>query len=97
MNWEIGLCEIGDPSLCLLSFIAPPCGAAVARHYLDQSPILFNICCLNPIAARWLIRTAYNINGDDVDDMCVGVFCPCCSINQVLIVLIDISSSIILN
>jgi Cys-rich protein (TIGR01571 family) len=84
MNWEIGLCEIGDPLLCLLSFIAAPCAAAAARHYADQSSIIFNICCVNPIATRWLLRTAYDISGDAVDDMCIGTICFCCSINQVL-------------
>lgn len=83
MNWEVGICEPGEISLCLFAFLAPPCAAAVARHYMDQSSILFNTCCINPIATRWMIRTAYDISGDEVDDICIGTLCFCCSINQV--------------
>ena len=83
-NWKIGLLEIGEPSDCLYSFCAPPCASAAARNHLDQSSICFNIICLNPIAARWLIRTAYEIPGDANNDLLVGSLLCCCSINQVI-------------
>lgn len=83
-NWTVGLCEIGTCTDCLLSFICPQIATAYARSYMDDSPLLFNICCLNPVAARWMIRTAYEINGDENDDICVGCCCICCSVNQML-------------
>jgi hypothetical protein len=37
---------------------------------------------MNPIATRWLIRTAYGIPGSDCSDLLAAWCCPCCSVNQ---------------
>ncbi len=84
-NWSIGLCEIGDIYLCLYSCLCPFCATASARSKLDSSPFMYNLFCLNHIVARWLIRSAYGIHGDHIEDLLCGLFCPLCSINQVCI------------
>lgn len=86
-QFAIGLFEIGDCSSCLCSYICCPCALASARSHLDDSVYVFNIaclpcCCITPV--RWMIRTAYDIPGDAWGDCLRSVFCPCCTINQLL-------------
>ena len=38
--------------------------------------------CVNPVAARWMIRTAYGLRGGAVDDTIKSIVFPCCSVNQ---------------
>lgn len=38
---------------------------------------------MNPIILRWITRSAYNIPGSAWEDCFLGMFCPCCVINQV--------------
>eukprot|EP01039_Chlorochromonas_danica_P001676 gene1676-1830_t len=83
-NWEIGLFEIGDCCLCLYSFTCCSCAAASARSALDGSSWCVNTTCLSSALLRWLVRTAYDIEGDAHDDCWKGLCCPCCVINQAL-------------
>lgn len=38
--------------------------------------------CLNCVAGRWMIRTAYGIPGGALDDTLKAALLPCCSVNQ---------------
>jgi hypothetical protein len=57
----------------------------MARTNLDNSSCLFNLMCL-PICcmptSRWIVRTAYDIEGDETDDLFSSLFLPCCTVNQ---------------
>lgn len=55
-----------------------------ARFKLDGSDCYLNCCYLNPIVLRWMTRSAYNISGSECEDVCLGLFCSCCVINQTL-------------
>lgn len=45
---------------------------------------LFNFCCLNIVPSRWLMRSAYNIPGDEMNDCILAAACPCCVVNQMI-------------
>mmetsp|Transcript_9388 Transcript_9388/g.12999 ORF Transcript_9388/g.12999 Transcript_9388/m.12999 type:complete len:313 (+) Transcript_9388:86-1024(+) len=83
-NFEIGLCEVGDPLSCVYSFLCTPCAMAQSRTALDSSGVCFNFFCLSLPAYRWMARTAYGIgDGNDfVEDCALSLFCPCCVTNQ---------------
>ena len=83
-EWEIPLLTMGDWKTCLFSYLCLPCAAAHARSNLDDSNVIFNACCLTLPANRWLIRTAYGINGDSFDDVTTSLFCAPCVVNQML-------------
>ena len=87
-EWVIGLCEVGDPASCALSFFCSPCALAYSRSNLDDSSCVFNLLCLPyccmPVS-RWLLRTAYDIKpalGSDSMDCIESSFLPCCVVNQ---------------
>ena len=87
-KWVIGLCEVGDPASCVLSYICSPCALAYARSNLDDSSCMFNLICM-PICcmpvSRWLLRTAYDIEpaqGIEAMDCVESAFLPCCVVNQ---------------
>lgn len=54
-----------------------------ARTKMDGSSCCVTCFHINPIILRWATRSAYNIPGSDTEDLCYGLFCPCCVINQV--------------
>jgi len=82
INWEIGSfdCSIGKD--CLSSFICPCFTSAYSRTLFDGSPFIFNLFCVGFIPTRYLIRTAYGINGSISDDILKSILCSCCSANQ---------------
>ena len=83
-NWEIPLFTIGDYKICLFSYLMAPCAMAYARSQLDDSNIVFNLSCTCLPLNRWLIRTAYGINGDTMEDVATSVCCFPCTVNQML-------------
>ena len=83
-EWEIPLFTMGDPKVCLFSFLCPCCAAAHARSRMDDSNLVFNVSCLCLPLTRWLIRTAYNINGDPMEDAATSICCFPCAVNQIL-------------
>ena len=82
VNWEIGLFECGSISDCIFACCFPFIASSYTRTLFDGSPFIFNIFCLGFIPTRYLIRTAYGINGSPIDDCSKGIFCSCCSANQ---------------
>jgi len=76
--------ETGDFGICLYSFICPPCAMASARQLMDESSFLTTCFNANPVALRWLVRSAYHIPGSEVEDCLLGTFCSCCIINQLI-------------
>ena len=83
-NWETPLFTIGDYKICLFSYLMAPCAMAYARSQLDDSNIVFNLSCTCLPLNRWLIRTAYGINGDTMEDVATSVCCFPCTVNQML-------------
>ena len=83
-NWEIPLFTIGDYKICLFSYLMGPCAMAYARSQLDDSNIVFNLSCTCLPLNRWLIRTAYGINGDTIEDVATSICCFPCAVNQML-------------
>lgn len=81
-SFKIGLCEVGDCESCLFSYCCSCCAIAQARTYVDNSPPIFNFCCMSHVTERWLIRSAYGIPGDACADCYTSFFCPCCAANQ---------------
>mmetsp|Transcript_8709 Transcript_8709/g.8823 ORF Transcript_8709/g.8823 Transcript_8709/m.8823 type:complete len:246 (+) Transcript_8709:96-833(+) len=81
-EWDIGLFSIGECSSCLYSYLCCPLAFSEAKYTLDGSQFSFNYSCINCIVQRWLVRTAYGIDGSGCRDMLTVCFCPCCSANQ---------------
>lgn len=81
-SFKIEICEVGECESCMFSYCCSCCAIAQARTYVDNSPPIYNFCCLNHVVERWLIRSAYNIPGDACADCYTSVFCPCCVANQ---------------
>ena len=73
-EWELSLFEIGELQTCILSYIFAPCAIAYARNQLDESPIIFNLFCTSICTNRWLVRTAYGINGEAETGTLYNVF-----------------------
>lgn len=72
-------------NLCLVccdSYCFTNCAAAQARSQMDGSSCCFNMCAMNPVVTRWLIRSAYGIPGSVWEDCLFTMCCPCCAINQ---------------
>ena len=82
-KWNIELGEIGNPYLCILSFFLTPIAVAYTKYYFDNTPICFSLFFGNHVNNRRDVRLAYNIKGNDFDDICTSILCCCCSINQV--------------
>jgi len=85
---SINLFDVGNNEDCLYSCLCCPCAIAQSRSNLDNSSFMFNMCCMNvfctsAVTTRWLIRSAYGIEGRPRDDLINGIFCPCCSANQI--------------
>lgn len=73
---------IGNASDCRYSYLCCPCALAQSRSNLDGSSFLFNLFCSCALPNRWLIRTAYGIEGRPFDDLISAICFPCCSVNQ---------------
>lgn len=58
------------------------CALASARRSLDGSNWWMNFFVLEPTIARYMIRTAYHIEGDVWLDCCLSCCCFPCSVNQ---------------
>jgi len=82
-DWDIGLFSCGNWQSCIYSYLCCPCAYAEAKYSLDGSQFFFNYTFINCIVDRWLVRTAYGIDGTGVNDMLTACFCPCCSVNQI--------------
>ena len=84
-NFQIELCDVGDTKSCLYSYFCCPCALAESRTYLDGSQFEFNLCCLQLIPYRWMVRSAYEIGDTDIarHDWLIGIFTPCCAVNQI--------------
>ena len=76
--------SIGDPKLCVTSFLLGPCSYAYARNQLDDSSLLATLFCTCLPLNRFLIRSAYHIDGSAFEDVIVSLFCFPCAVNQVL-------------
>mmetsp|Transcript_31232 Transcript_31232/g.52231 ORF Transcript_31232/g.52231 Transcript_31232/m.52231 type:complete len:277 (+) Transcript_31232:41-871(+) len=81
-KWTISLWECGNLSDCMFACFCPCIAHAMARHYLDGSSKTFNFCCMSWHIERWMIRTAYGIDGSCGEDYCVPCCCVPCSVNQ---------------
>lgn len=77
----LALSRSTDAASC--SFILPTFAMGSARGKLDGSSCCVTCFHMNPIVLRWITRSAYNIPGSDLEDCMYGLFCPCCTINQV--------------
>jgi hypothetical protein len=84
IDWEIGLYDSGDVLYCFYSYFCCPCALASSRSYLDDSSWLYNIFCSKICITRWLIRSAYSIEGHVAYDVMASMCCPCCIVNQML-------------
>lgn len=71
-------------NVSLLSLFCPQCAMGTARSQLDGSDFCVTCFNINPIVLRWATRSAYHIRGELWEDCLLGLFCPCCTINQVL-------------
>lgn len=80
-SWSINLFDVGNNEDCLYSYCCCPCAVAQSRSNLDNSSFLFNFFCTTAVPTRWLIRSAYGIEGRPRDDL-ISLSCPCCSANQ---------------
>ena len=81
-DFVVPIFGVGNTKDCMFSWCCCPFALAQSRTTLDGSPFCFNVFCLNPVAARWTIRTAYGLRGEALDDTVKSVFFPCCSVNQ---------------
>ena len=66
------------------SCCCPYCALAQARTNLDDSSLFFNLCFVTSCPTRWMIRTAYGIQGNAYEDCYVPCCCVCCTANQLL-------------
>ena len=83
-DWAIQLFECGAVDQCCYAWWCPQCAMAQARSNLDGTDCAFNYCYGGPCPVRWMIRTAYGIQGSAEEDLCVVWCCACCAINQML-------------
>lgn len=83
-QFSVPLCGIGNIGGCLYSYLCTQCAMGTARHALDGSDCMVTCFNINPVLLRWTTRSAYNIPGNAWEDCIAGVFCPCCTVNQVL-------------
>jgi len=83
-DWAIQLFECGAIDQCCYAWWCPQCAMAQARSNLDGTDCGFNYCFGGPCPVRWMIRTAYGIQGSAEEDLCVVWCCSCCAINQML-------------
>ena len=81
-EWSISLCAPGTCNDCMYAYCCTPCALAQSRTNLDGTSCCFNFLLGNAISMRWMIRTAYGIQGDDCSDCCTTLCCPCCVVNQ---------------
>ena len=85
-DWVLGLCDTGpwaSPD-CWYACCCPHFALASARTDLDGSDCCFNCCCVTPLNARWLVRTALGIPGTAERDCCLTCCCVWCVANQTL-------------
>ena len=78
----------------LRSCCCTPCAIAQSRTHLDNSPCCFNLLALTPCVVRYLVRSAYNIPGTVMEDICVMTCCPICATNQIYQTTIDKGSPV---
>jgi Cys-rich protein (TIGR01571 family) len=83
-GWTIDVFQRGGTETCLYSWCCSCCAMGDIRSQLDGSNYYVSCCCISVPAMRWMVRTAYNIEGNAQWDCWTAYFCPCCSINQML-------------
>lgn len=83
-TFSIGLYEIGRCSSCMFSYCCTPCAFAQARSKLDGSSCWFNTFFVPAPVTRWFIRSAYNIEGSEVNDILTTCCFTPCAANQLL-------------
>lgn len=88
-QWKVGLFEVGDCGQCLYSYCCCVCAMASTRTHVDDSQCLFNLFCGTSPVSRYFVRTAYEIPGNATNDIAINLFCPCCSVNQMLQTAVD--------
>jgi hypothetical protein len=71
----------GGAGTCLAAFFCCLSSSSVRTEF-DNSNCCFNCCCLTPPAHRNVIRQGYMIEGDCLEDICIGFFCGPCSTIQ---------------
>ena len=81
-EWSITLCAPGACTDCMYAYCCTPCALAQARTNLDGTSCCLNFLLGNAISMRWMIRTAYGIQGDECSDCFTTLCCPCCVVNQ---------------
>ena len=81
-DWSISLCAPGSCTECMYAYCCTSCALAQARTNLDGTSCCFNFLFGNAISMRWMIRTAYGIQGDSFSDCYTTLCCPCCVVNQ---------------
>ena len=83
-DWSIQLWECGEISQCCYSWWCPQCAMAQARTNMDGSDCFFNFFFMGACPGRWIIRTAYGIQGTAEEDCLLVCCCSCCAVNQML-------------
>lgn len=84
--WLVGLCECGDCGNCCYSYCCLPFVFGEVKSMVDGSDYFFNShysgIGFNPMVTRWLVRSAYGIEGSSCEDCLVTYFCCPCAANQ---------------
>lgn len=84
-KWSQGLfsCKGTCGEICSSCF-CPCLVSAYSRTLLDGSDFWVNACLAGMPAHRWLIRSAYNIEGTACQDIYISGCCMPCTANQML-------------
>merc|ERR1712070_910844 len=85
-QWPSGLFACHkDCGVCCFGMLCMGCANAYARSKYDESNFLYNLFGLSPCLARNIIREGnYDIEGSCLSDVCIPLWCTCCSVCQVL-------------
>ncbi len=67
----------------LINFSSIGFAIADSRSNLDHSSCYFNLFCINPLVAVWLIRSAYGMKQDLMEDLLYLCCLPRCYVNQI--------------
>lgn len=83
-KWPIGCCACGNFCDCIVGCCFPIFAIPLARSNMDGSECCFNMCCVNGVVTRWLVRTGYGIpEGGIMEDCCIPYCCCPCNSNQI--------------
>lgn len=87
--WKSGLFDVeaikAEPPVDLACCLCCPCAtSAMAQSLDDESPCVFNCCCMPLAASRRGIRKQYNIEGSWLWDMLTSCVCCCLASRQLM-------------